>query len=214
MTRRLKRTDRGRPRNVGLRGIVVVASALTLLGGGFAAASIPAGDGTVTACVKGHDVWFPDTARTRCGRVWKSVTWGVQGPVGPSGSPGAQGEPGAKGDQGIQGLQGAKGDTGARGATGLTGPQGPPGAAADWSQVKFGNGSASYPDPATKFEVLANCPTGTKVISGGGYIFGASDKARMTSSHPLDADTWRTQWASDVAVSGAGVQGWAICIPV
>ncbi len=132
-------------------GLAVAVSGLAL---GAVLASIPAADGTITACLdSAGNLRVIDAADSSCKRNETTLTWnqagspdvqagpagqqgqagpqGPEGPVGPAGPTGPQGPVGSTGPVGPQsdnGETGAIGPQGETGATGTAGPAGPPGA--------------------------------------------------------------------------------------
>ncbi len=102
----------------------VAAGGLVVMGMGIAHASIPAPDGTITACTTRVSTRLIDTTSQRCRGSEKPVTWnaagvaGAVGPAGPAGPAGAAGPPG---------LAGAPGAVGPQGEPGPAGPAGQPG---------------------------------------------------------------------------------------
>ncbi len=100
--------------------VVVNAVVLSLIGGAVAFGSIPASNGTITACYdKSTKVLrVIDTAKETCKQNEQSISWSQTGPAGPQGLTGPQGA------TGVQGPAGPTGSTGLTGATGLTGPTG------------------------------------------------------------------------------------------
>ena len=92
---------------------------------------------------------------------------------------GTRGIRGAAGPPGIAGPQGAQGPPGQQGPTGLQGPQGPPGL----QQISFVSNSALIGISGTVDTVSVDCPSGSEVISGGGFAEGAdTDFAFMLES--------------------------------
>jgi type VI secretion system secreted protein Hcp len=114
-----------RARRLRRAGLIAVPAALALAAGSVVAyASIPASDGTISACVGPAlgSVRIIDSGAS-CSKLETPVHWNQKGP---------------KGDTGATGVTGAKGDTGAAGTTGAQGPQGPAGPAGS-----SGSGGAS-----------------------------------------------------------------------
>jgi hypothetical protein len=80
------------------RAAIATLAASVLIGGGVAAASIPAPDGTITACTKSFSVYLLDSGA--CKEGWARVTWnaqGIKGEKGDKGDPGQDGAPGTSG---------------------------------------------------------------------------------------------------------------------
>ncbi len=95
---------------------------------------------------------------------------GEQGEVGPEGPQGPQGETGPQGAQGPEGPQGPTGATGPQGPqgpTGATGPQGPPGISG-YEVVQY-VGPLTSILPFSPAGLFLSCPSGKKVLGGGGF---------------------------------------------
>jgi hypothetical protein len=143
-------------RNKLLAGLLVLLVATVAVGIGWA--SIPAANGTYTACVshpaqsgtfKGvAAVGLLDVAvKPTCPSGTNQVTWnklGQPGPAGPQGPSGPQGPQGEPGPAGAAGPQGPQGETGPQGPQGLQGPAG-----ADGAQGPAGADGAQGPQGAT-----------------------------------------------------------------
>jgi hypothetical protein len=85
-----------------LRGLAVVATPACVL-----AAALPdtAGASTIHACVRpASGATRIVSARARCRRGEKRMSWSTSGPQGPAGPPGAPGSPGAAGPEGKPGI--------------------------------------------------------------------------------------------------------------
>lgn len=140
------------------RAATVTASVVAVLAGGIAVsvASIPAPDGTITACVKGKGEYFP--ASGVCKKGQNKVTWNAQGPAG---LPGPPGPPGAPGEPGPPGIPGAAANGG------LTG-------------YELINAPVVHYQPGDLLVATAPCPQG-KVAVGGGYVMANSGLNVLTS---------------------------------
>lgn len=136
----------GRTRRVGTAALIGAVAATT--GGaavGAEAASAQAGSRLYACAAKKGGALTLTTAKKRCPKGTRKLSWAVQGlrgeagvagPAGPAGAPGAAGAkgdagaPGAKGDAGAAGPAGAAGEKGEKGETGAQGPaDGPAGGA-------------------------------------------------------------------------------------
>jgi hypothetical protein len=130
---------------------------------------------------------------------------GPQGPAGPTGPAGRQGPAGPPGPRGADGPQGPPGTPGPQGDTGPIGQTGPPGI----SQVTQVVNSLQMSGPLAR--VIATCPAGERVISGGQF----SNSARVTfvATQPTDDGTG---WLADATADAAGprVAAVAICAVV
>ena len=86
---------------------------------------------------------------------------GKTGETGSVGAAGPQGVPGLQGAQGIQGIQGPQGVQGVAGSPGVSG----------YTVVA---NNTDVQSPGTHATVVADCPAGDQVLSGGGGASGAS----------------------------------------
>src|SRR5262249_22044325 len=95
-----------------------------------ALATIPASDGTISACYgkSGGALRIIDPTVSKCATLEQPLTWNQIGPKGAVGPQGPKGDAGPQGPKGDPGQQGPKGDSGAQGASGLQGDPGPAGA--------------------------------------------------------------------------------------
>ena len=96
------------------------------------AASIPAADGTFTACytttTSVKTFYLIDKgAGQSCPKGYQEVQFNQKGQPGPAGSPGPAGPAGSPGPTGPPGPTGSPGPTGPPGPSGEPGPSGPPG---------------------------------------------------------------------------------------
>ncbi len=135
---------------------------------------------------------------------------GPDGPAGPAGPSGPAGAAGAQGIQGIQGIQGPQGFPGTNGTNGTNGVSG-------WERIP---GTASADDENAKTAV-ADCTAGKRVVGGGYVLSGQAGDALtenvITSSHPVDDDTWQVVTRSAGTIGGDhsfAVQAFAICATV
>lgn len=127
---------------------------------------------------------------------------GPQGPVGATGPQGPQGNVGPRGPIGFTGPQGAKGDKGDTGpqgpvgATGAQGPQGIPGVSG-YTIV-----SQQRTDTVRGWDwrgITATCPSGKKVIGGGGWCVGTSSgghdlgSLQLVKNYPNSNTTWEAR---------------------
>ncbi len=99
----------------------------------------------------------------------KKARKALHGKTGQTGSVGAAGPQGVPGLPGAQGLQGAQGIQGIQGPPGVQGVAGSPGVS-DYTVVANNTVVAS---PVTHATVVADCPAGEQVLSGGGGASGA-----------------------------------------
>jgi hypothetical protein len=201
------------------RGVVLllVTTALLVVGGGLAYANIPDSGNVIHGCYQKNSgaLRVIDTEKGQaCASNESALPWnqtGIQGPQGlkgdkgDTGATGPQGPKGDKGDIGPQGPQGDKGDTGATGpqgpqgdkgdkgdtgATGPQGPQGPPGPAGS-TNVYAKTASVSI-SPLADDSVDVSCDAGDHVV-GGGYD-GASDIMDVYSNRPTGTVVNPTGW--------------------
>jgi len=169
------------------RRFVAVAIGLVglLVAGGVAFATIPGGGGVISGCYSKKDgsLRVIDASSASCKSAETALTWNQTGPQGPKGDSGPQGP---KGDQGAQGAQGPKGDIGPTGLTGPPGAQGPQGPA--WLPgVQVVQNVSEIVDGPQELTVVATCPAGKKVISGGYTLRGGN----VVASVPLaDLSGW------------------------
>jgi hypothetical protein len=90
-------------------------------------------------------------------------TQGSKGSEGPKGERGEKGSEGKEGKEGKEGLNGEKGGSGAPGAEGKAGKEGPP---AKLSALTAHAGELAV-KPGETGEAVAECPEGSRAISGG-----------------------------------------------
>ncbi len=146
----------------------VVALALTALTGTVEAQSV----NTLFACVNNSSgaVHFVAAGST-CNDNETLTSWDIVGPQGP---------PGATGLTGATGPAGPAGATGPAGPAGATGPTGPAGA----TNVQY----VSHQGVAGTGFARVFCFTGTKVVGGGGFVFGGTSNAIM-QNYPISDNT-------------------------
>lgn len=112
---------------------------------------------------------------------------GAQGPKGDKGNTGAQGPKGDKGDTGAQGPKGDKGDTGAQGSPGISG---------------YIIVAQQRTDTVKGWDwrgITATCPSGKKVIGGGGWCIGTSSGGHdlgslvVVKDYPNNDTSWEAR---------------------
>ncbi len=148
--------------------LVTVASVVAVVlatGSVFVALGDPA-PATYYGCLKNGNLSSVDTsAPASCPNGATVISWnqqgpqGIQGPVGPQGP---QGDVGSQGPQGIAGPQGPQGDVGPQGLQGPAGTSGVTG-----YEIVRADGASSSAFIQT---VAAYCPSGKKVLGGGGTV--------------------------------------------
>jgi len=193
------------------------------------------------ACVdkNGGMTLVQGTAPAPCKQNATLVSWNVQGPKGDKGDPGPKGDPGAKGEKGDPGPKGdaggagpagpaGAGGAGPAGSPGLKGDPGPPGMKGDKGdpgvpgvsnyQTVFQDSSFDSSSPKTA-RVL--CPTGTKALGGGGFVFvngpnGDNEPIALRWSEPRIGGGGWTASAFETSPVAADwhVTAWAICASV
>lgn len=161
-------------RNIAAVAVVAALLAATTAG---AQALIDGGD-VRNNSLTGKDVKNGSLQVNDLSRRARNALRGRRGRQGPAGERGAQGPPGPAGAQGAQGLQGAAGPQGPAGATNAT--------------VRVG--------PVTEGTSTVFCPSGQRVVGGGG--FSPSDDGYLWDSSPIDA-------AGDPVADGTPAAGWA-----
>ena len=150
-------------------------------------ACLNSGNGTLTRVTT--------SSAPTCGPQATLVTWNQ---IGPTGAIGPTGPAGPIGATGPQGPIGPTGPTGATGATGATGPAGPAGASG-YQLVSSASESNNFDEKVQ----AATCPSGKKVVGGGGYtvfdtgVSGTAARVAIHASTPLslfaDNDSWDVQ---------------------
>ena len=142
---------------------------------------------------------------------------GPQGDTGPQGPQGDTGPQGPRGDTGPRGPQGVAGAPGAQGPRGETGPQGPAGPAG--TQGPAGTvGSTQIVEVRAEVEgnltlerisARAECPEGTRVLSGGYEVFGDAKVVLDKPAVGVNLQSWLVQAENGL---GAGeVRAFAVC---
>jgi hypothetical protein len=197
--------------------------------GTIALAAIPGAGGVINGCYR------PETGRLRvidaqagkkCERGESQITWSQTGPAGAKGNTGAQGPQGLPGTQGLPGAIGPKGDTGPQGIPGVagakgdTGPQGASGPAglSGYERVDV---LSSYDSNTSKF-IIATCPAGKHLLSGGAEIYPGSAyqidslKVALTLSAPISgSEMWIARAVEMVPEDVAWtLEAYAICANV
>jgi Collagen triple helix repeat (20 copies) len=178
------------------------------LAGGVAWATIPA-DSVYTACklkvtgtIRLIDPAGPSNSLlSHCTSYETQISWNQKGPAG------------AAGINGTNGVDGKDGAAGAKGTDGENGSPGLPGLAALERVDQF----ASVPQKTDPFffavaEVVAPCPQGKKVISGGySAPFGNPDFF-ITHTRPTEAlDGWTVRFVNGNSQTSYGVNVYAVC---
>jgi hypothetical protein len=112
----------------------------------------------------------------------------------------------ADGTAGTPGPKGDKGDTGLQGAAGANGVSG-------YEVVKktFPNTSLAVGSETVQ---IIDCPSGKKVVGGGGVVFGANGRWVTTSNGPVNETQWAVALAnlSSTSISAARLEVSAICV--
>ena len=170
-------------------GAAGTGALIVLLGMGLVRTVRGAGTNSqISACVLnatgGVRVVAPGAA---CNQFETPLTWSITGPTGPTGPigpvglTGAIGPIGLTGAAGVNGRDGAAGPVGPSGPIGLTGLQGLTGAAGPAGPV-----NVYYISSQGAGSALAQCPTGTKVTGGGGYVLTSNaTNPRLRSNYPV-----------------------------
>jgi hypothetical protein len=108
----------------------------------------------------------------------------------------------------LHGLRGPAGPQGLAGADGAPGPAGPGGPAGTFStaNLQFATSGPQNANAGTVDTATANCPAGTRVVSGGG----SSTTGYLFFSGPSSATAWT---AGNVAYSGVSgtITAYALC---
>jgi Collagen triple helix repeat (20 copies) len=140
--------SRLRPRRLGVKALIAVSAAATVMATGSialantggapptkpAVGSPVDGSGVIHGCwtndaINGSHFFVLQNAGSTCPRGTTAISWNQTGPQGATGPAGATGATGAQGPAGPAGPAGATGQTGATGQDGASGPQGPAGPA-------------------------------------------------------------------------------------
>ena len=184
------------------------AIAATALAGGIAWAAIPGPGGVIQGCYKqnGGQLRVVDAAGD-CNASELGLSWsqtgpsGPQGAQGPSGPQGGQGPSGPSGQPGADGVSGPSGPSGRLpgepGASGPSGPEGGLGGVVGWEIV---TNTATVP-ASTVQRVAMTCPTGKKVMGGGGDVIRSlASSSIATYSAPFEAGGftgWEMTWVNN-----------------
>ena len=119
---------------------------------------------------------------------------GPQGLQGDPGLQGLQGDPGPQGLQGDPGLQGLQGDPGPQGLQGIPGLPGLPGPSGSQLPPAQSVTSSAGALAGTIVSATATCPSGTKILGGGGTntVSNANQYNRVApvQSYPSAAGAW------------------------
>ena len=164
------------------------------------------------SCHRGESAlsWATGGAQGAPGRRGPAGARGPTGVAGPRGETGPTGLTGARGERGPAGIQGLIGPRGSRGPTGPAGP----------STSQLITGSIVSTDSAAKkgtlFSADVSCPTGTRLLGGGGQVSNDDQpsKSAMTASFPNSTTQWRVTGVvlADLAAGKQmSAQAWAIC---
>ena len=127
---------------------------------------------------------------------------GAQGPVGPQGPAGPAGAVGQAGQAGPIGPIGAAGPLGAVGPTGNAGIAGSAG-------LEVVEASANNAVLDSDQQVVAHCPAGKKVISGG-FIQNPAN-GNVAESRPSSDRTAWVVYVTDLALNSPTVKAFAVC---
>lgn len=151
-----------------------VAVFIALGGGAYAVTGSGSGvDGTeyrqagkrIYACIAKRSGEFERvSAKARCGKRAKKVSWAVKGPRGMRGKRGPKGAVGARGSRGPQGVRGQEGPQGPAGEPGEDGSPDTPEQVLDKLLQVDGPGSGLYADNA---QTLGGIPAGAFVRGSG-----------------------------------------------
>jgi collagen triple helix repeat protein len=196
------------------RAVAVLALLVGLVTAGVAYATIPDGNGVLTACklnATGTIRLIDPSLSGVLGRCSASletqITWNQGGPKGPIGDKGPTGDKGASGDKGPTGDAGPAGPPGEKGLAGDKGPTGDPGpAGAGINGYDYVQASTSNDSTHSK-HIAALCPEGKKV-TGGGYLIMPfpNNEIGVPMSLPASASSFdprfeippgRTGWKAD-----------------
>ena len=140
---------------------------------------------------------------------------GTEGPPGAAGAQGNEGPPGRVGKEGTagptgkEGLDGKEGLPGNEGLPGKEGKEGPPGREGkEGPPPKLGAivavaGTDVKVEPGTTGESVAECPQGTRAISGGYGLEGETPTTRGPNLVSSTAQAERKGWIVKIANPGA-----------
>src|SRR6185369_526067 len=127
-------------------------------------------------------------ANATCPSNYRSLDWNIQGPAGQQGAIGPVGPVGPVGPLGPigpQGLQGEQGPQGLPGQPGLPGTQGPAGISG-LETVRAFDGNRF----TARLDVIAECPSGKKVLGGGYSTSGNNLIIEIVANAPLGDSQW------------------------
>ena len=211
---------------------VGVAASVAVTGAVGASAAIPESNGLVHGCVIRNpgllggllgsgraNFRVIDPGSDGCQPGETALQFNQTGPQGPPGPPGPVGPAGPTGPAGPPGA------TGPGGPAGPTGPTGPPGPGLAGYEVVRRQGhefflAAGAAVIGTASSVAeANCPTGKRVIGGGGSASPPDHRLNLKSSLPIQSAA-ASGWAVEVGFTQERIEGplqyraeaYAICV--
>ena len=183
------------------------------------------GSGEIHSCLNPAGQIRIVDSTDECKRQETPLTWntegppgpaGAQGPAGSTGPEGAQGEQGPEGPAGPAGPTGPEGPAGPQGEPGLQGVQGPAGPAGPAGISGYDIAVAEFAQSIPGWETVqpkAMCPSGKKVLGGGGYS--TSTTVIGIGSIPYDDDGWRVFFSNTLPTSQTPtIRVYAICAKV
>lgn len=156
---------------------------------------------TIPVCV-GTDgfTFIKPSGSCEAGRT--RIELGAMTTTGPKGDTGETGPQGPQGPAGPQGEQGPKGDTGDPGLDG---------ALAGWERVEHGVAYTFTGNAWQNIDVL--CPTGKKVVGGGGFVEGQDyTNVVLASSAPYSVGEGWFAAFRNVAITTATVTIWVFAV--
>jgi collagen triple helix repeat protein len=104
---------------------------------------------------------------------------GATGASGPAGSAGPQGKEGATGKEGPPGKEGTPGKEGPAGKEGKEGKEGPPASLTKLEEVR---GPEEEVEPEEENLSIAECPTGSRAVSGGFFEEGPAPSEQFSQA--------------------------------
>lgn len=174
------------------------------------------GSGEVNSCLNPAGKVRIVDSTNECKRQETPLTWNTEGPPGPAGPQGEQGPPGPAGSQGEQGPAGPQGPIGGSGPQGPQGEQGPAGPAGPAGISGYEIAVVEFAQSIPGWETVqpkAMCPSGKKVLGGGGYS--TSTTVIGIGSIPYDDDGWRVFFSNTLPASQSPtIRVYAICADV
>ena len=190
-----------------IRLVIASAAAFGIAAGGAAWATIPGGDGRISACYDNQagQLRIYDVAGgpiKGCGKNETALAWSQAGPQGPQGEQGIQGP---QGEQGAQGPKGDKGDQGEQGLQGLKGDQGDQGPPGTFSGV-FESPDGRYSLSVTNDGIDLVGPVGSVRITDVGVIVGGVAPVTVESNVRVTVDGGNVVELDANAVEVAGTQ--------